>query len=138
MFRMIKWTVIVLASVMSVCTLFFSLKLFINFPKAIITALEMISIISCLMEIVVILFEVVVFKVVFKSSTPILFDNHEARIWEIITLATFFIYAVCFGVKTEIIEHWVRGIECYVNAMTPAILPWLSCWLFDISEFLNR
>lgn len=138
MFRMIKCTVIVLASVMSVCTLFFSLKLFISFPKAIITAFEMISIISCLMEIVVILFEVVVFKVVFKSSTPILFDNHEARIWEIITLATFFIYAVCFGVKTEIIEHWVRGSECYVNAMTPAILPWLSCWLFDISEFLNR
>lgn len=125
MVRTVKYIMILLISLLGLCTLFYSIALFVNFSKTALSVAKNISFAVCGAVVLVLVISVIADRFVPRPNRPV-FTELEDKVLDTFTLILFFVYTICFGIKSEILDYWPRGSEMYTNAMIPGLLPLFS------------
>lgn len=136
MVRIAKCIIVSLISLMGVCTLFYSLSLYIGFSDSVHSFFKRVSGISCIAITITLGLSLILFRFFFKCNEPI-FSEAEYKLLEAITLALFLVFTVSFGIKSGLAK-WERGSTVYLSAMAPVILPLLSGTAASLAHHITR
>lgn len=136
MVRIAKYIIVSLISLMGVCTLFYSLSLYIGFSDSVHSFFKRVSIISCAAITITLALSFMLFRFLFKCNEPI-FSEADYKLLEVITLVLFLIFTVSFGIKSGLAK-WERGSTVYLSAMAPVILPLLSGAAASLAHHITK